>query len=304
MSKRPKRERAAKKPANKVTGSKASKVVITGDSYDDPIALVAGVPAINDAKGATDAAAADGGITVDKRDIAGNPPANDGEAADVVGNPPGEGGAADVKRNVVVDATDERNVVVDATDKGKTVRQLKEVAVASNKMLASCATEEDTLAYVAEKDVVASKNVAVAGSSAQDEGKVFASKTKVAATKKSQTGDSSIQAPDSNDDDDDDVEVIEKKLTAGEHRLLRGGKRRYDHRGVAVSSNTRVTKRSRKSVALSADDDISASEKTETSSEDDSAIDRNEADEGEDTDVSSATTDDQVSFVIVFMFHN
>jgi len=58
MSKRPKRERAAKKPANKVTGSEASKVVITGDSYDDPIALVAGVPAINDAKGATDAAAA------------------------------------------------------------------------------------------------------------------------------------------------------------------------------------------------------------------------------------------------------
>jgi hypothetical protein len=168
-------------------------------------------------------------------------------------------------------------------------------------MLASRAAEEDTLAFVAEKDVVASKNVAVAGSSAQDEGKVFASKTKVAATKKSQTGDSSIQAPDSNDDDDDDVEVIgEKKLTAGEHRLLRGGKRRYDHRGVAVSSNTRVTKRSRKSVALSADDDISASEKTETSSEDDSAIDRNEADEGEDTDVSSATTDDQVSFVIVF----
>lgn len=89
-------------------------------------------------------------------------------------------------------------------------------------------------------------------------------------------------------------------MTAGEHRLLRGGKRRYDHRGVAVSSNTRVTKRSRKSVALSADDDSSASEETETSSEDDSAIDRNEADEGEDTDGSSATTDDQVSFVIVF----
>jgi len=214
MSKRPKRERAAKKPANKVTGSEASKDVITGDSYDDPIALVAGVPAINDAKGATDAAAADGGITVDKRDIAGNPPANDGEAADVVGNPPGEGGAADVKRNVVVDATDERNVVVDATDKGKTVRQLKEVAVASNKMLASRAAEEDTSASVAEKDVIASKNVAVAGSSAQaaiDEGKVVASKTKAAATKKSQTGDSSIQAPDSNDDDDDDVEVIGKK---------------------------------------------------------------------------------------------
>jgi hypothetical protein len=215
MSKRPKRERAAKKPANKVTGSEASKVVITGDSYDDPIALVAGVPAINDAKGATDAAAADGGITVDKRDIAGNPPANDGEAADVVGNPPGEGGAADVKRNYVVDATDERNVVVDATDEGKTVRQLNEVAVASNKMLASRAAEEDTLASVAEKDVVASKNVAVAGSSAQDEGKVVASKTKVAATKKSQTGDSSIQAPDSNDDDDDDVEVIGKKKIDG-----------------------------------------------------------------------------------------
>ena len=61
-----------------------------------------------------------------------------------------------------------------------------------------------------------------------------------------------------------------------------------------------MTKRSRKSVALSADDDSSASEKTETSSEKDSAIDRNEADEGEDTDGSSATTDDQVSFVIVF----
>ncbi len=54
-----------------------------------------------------------------------------------------------------------------------------------------------------------------------------------------------------------------------------------------------------------ADDDSSASEETETSSEDDSAIDHNKADEGEDIDGSGATADDQVSFVIGFlMFSN
>ncbi len=218
MSKRPKRECTTEnKPPNKVMGGEASKDVVTGDSYDDPIAPVAGSPVINDTKGAIGAAvdggimmdksilegnppakdgaavdvisnppgkggaAADGatveksciihntpmkdgaeadgatvensctigntpvkdgaaadGATVDKSDVVYNPPANDGEAADgaavdIVGNPPGEGGAAGVKHNAAV------NAIID----GKTaVRQLNEIAIGSNKMLASRSAEE------------------------------------------------------------------------------------------------------------------------------------------------------------------